>query len=159
MTKNSENASSKQKKVNHKQQVEELTNDLKRVQAEFLNYKRRSEEDKLFAIEIGKEQAVASLLPVLDNLDRAIAHEPDDIKDHQWVKGVSSVVKQLDSQLQNIGLIKVGNIGDIFDPEMHEAISMIDGEGDEEVIVGVAQAGYKLNNRIIRHAKVQVGKK
>lgn len=140
-------------------QVEELTNDLKRIQAEFINFKRRSEQDRLKAVVIGREQAVEKLLPILDNLDRALAHEPDDIKEHPWVKGVSAIVKQLESQLSEIGLKKIGLIGDEFDPELHEAVSMVDSEGEKDVIVAVAQVGYMLDGRVIRHAVVQVGRR
>jgi len=76
------------------ERVLELTADLQRVQADFINFRRRSEEEKLRAIQAGKEQAVLTLLPVLDNIERAIAHEPADIKDHAWVKGVSSIALQ-----------------------------------------------------------------
>ena len=138
---------------------DELLESLQRLQAEFINYKRRSEEDKLKAVAAGKEQAMTALISTLDNLERAIAHEPADIKDHAWVKGVSGIAKQLESELKVAGLEKYGKVGDLFDPELHDAVSMIDGDGDQEVIIGVAQAGYKLDGRVIRHAMVQVGKK
>jgi molecular chaperone GrpE len=147
------------KKSDDNQKVAELTADLQRLQAEFINYKNRTTKDKEFAVEFGKEQAVSSLLPILDNLERAIAHEPADIKEHPWVKGVGAVVKQLESQLKAIGLVKIGKIGEEFNPDYHEAVSMQDGEGDQEVIIGLAQTGYTLDGRVIRHAIVQVGKK
>jgi molecular chaperone GrpE len=150
---------SKEPKKSQKQQIEELTQDLQRVQAEFINFKRRSEEDKARSMLLGKEHAFKTLLPVLDNLDRALAHEPADIKDNPWVKGVSSVVKQLENDLKNAGLEKYGKEGDIFDPEIHDAVSMVDGDGETEVVVGVAQNGYMLDGLVIRHAMVQVGKK
>jgi molecular chaperone GrpE len=150
---------SKQPKKSQKQIIDELTHDLQRVQAEFINFKRRSEEDKIKAVSLGKGQAFKSLLPVLDNLDRALAHQPEDIQDHTWVKGVASVVKQLESELKATGLEKYGTIGEDFDPEVHDAVSMIDGDGEKEVIVGVAQTGYMLDGQVIRHAVVQVGKK
>lgn len=145
-------------KKTQKQQIEELTEDLQRLQAEFINFKRRSEEDKAKAVFVGKEQAYKSLLPVLDNLDRALAHQPEDIQEHAWVKGVASVAKQLESELKTTGLEKYGAVGDPFNPEIHDAVSMLDGDGDTEVIVGVAQTGYMLDGLVIRHAVVQVGK-
>lgn len=157
MTKDDSSAK-KHPKQSPKQQIEELTHDLQRLQAEFINYKRRSEEDKLKAVFLGKEHAFKSLLPVLDNLDRALGHQPEDIKEHAWVKGVESIMKQLESELKGIGLEKYGNVGDVFDPEIHDAVSMVDGEGDTEVIAGVAQTGYMLDGQVIRHAVVQVGK-
>ena len=139
--------------------VTDLADDLLRLQAEFVNYRRRSEQDIIRAVSIGKEQAIEALLPTIDNLERAIAHEPDDIKDHKWVVGVSSVAKQLEAQLVKIGLVKIGEVGELFNPDIHDAVSMVDGEGDQEVIIGVAQPGYKLGDNVIRHAMVQVGKK
>ena len=136
----------------------ELTADLQRVQADFINYRRRAEEDKVRATQNGKEQAVLALLPVLDNIERAIVHEPADIKDHQWVKGVASIAAQLESQLESIGLIKIGVIGEQFDPNRHEAVSMDDADGDTEVISAVLQTGYQFGDVVIRPAMVQVTK-
>lgn len=149
----------KEPKKSQKQQIEELTHDLQRLQAEFINYKRRVEEDKVKALSLGKEHAFKALIPVIDNLDRALAHQPEDIKDHTWVKGVDSVIKQLESELKTQGLVKYGVVGDVFDPEIHDAVSMQDGDGETEVIIGVAQQGYMLDGLVVRHAMVQVGKK
>lgn len=136
--------------------VLELTADLQRVQADFINFRRRAEEDRLKALQTGKEQAVIALLPVLDNIERAIAHEPEDIKDHKWVQGVSAIATQLNSQLESIGLRKIGVIGEPFDPNLHEAISVEEGEGEQEVIAAVLQNGFMFANTIIRPAMVQV---
>lgn len=151
--------SKKAKKDLLQQQITELTEDLKRVQAEYINYKRRSEEEKQRALTVGKEQAVSALLPIIDNLDRAIAHQPQDIIDHPWVKGVAGVAKQLDTQLQGIGVQKIGIVGEEFNPNLHDAVSMQEGKGETEVITAVLQTGFSLNGQVIRHAMVQVGKK
>ncbi len=149
----------KAKKPTKDEQIAELTADLQRLQAEFINFKRRSEEERTRAVSAGKEQAVIALLPVLDNIERAVAHEPEDIKDHAWVKGVSAVSKQLGSQLEAIGLVKVGVEGEPFDPEKHDAIAVDDGEGETEVVSAVLQTGYQFGDQIIRHAMVKVTKK
>jgi molecular chaperone GrpE len=138
--------------------VNELTQDLQRVQADFMNFRRRAEEDKTRALQAGKEQSIYAILPVLDNIERAIAHEPEDIKEHPWVKGVSAIAAQLESQLESIGLRKIGVIGDPFDPTKHEAVSMDEADGETEVIAAVAQTGYQFGDTIIRHAIVQVTK-
>jgi len=138
--------------------VLELTADLQRVQADFINYRRRAEEDRVRALYTGKEQAVMALLPVLDNIERAIAHEPADIKDHAWVKGIAGVAQQLESQLESIGLRKIGVVGEPFDPNLHDAVGMDDAEGETEVIAVVHQTGYKFGDTIIRPAMVQVTK-
>lgn len=147
------------KKNNNQKIIQELTDDIKRIQAEYINYKRRSEEEKQRAVALGKEQAVSVLLPIIDNLERAIVHQPKDIADHAWVKGVAGVEKQLNSQLQGIGLVKIGVVGDEFNPDLHNAVSMQEGDGDKEVITAVLQSGFMLDGKVVRHAMVQVGKK
>ncbi len=149
----------KAKKPTKDAQIAELTVDLQRLQAEFINFKRRSEEDRIRAINTGKEQAVSALLPVLDNIDRAISHEPTDIKDHTWVKGINSVASQLESQLKAIGLLKIGKQGELFDPQKHDAVAVDETDGKQEVIGEVLQQGYQLGDQIIRHAMVKVTKK
>ena len=149
---------SKKPKKNSKQQVAELTEDLQRVQAEFINYKRRADEDRAKAVNAGKETAFKSLLSSLDNIERATSQQPQDIAEHPWVKGIAVMMRQLDSELKAAGLVKYGAVGDEFNPEIHDAVSMVDGEGTKEVIIGVAQTGYMLDGLVIRHAVVQVGK-
>lgn len=137
-------------------QIAELTADLQRLQAEFINFKRRSEEERSRAMQSGKEQAVVMLLPILDNLDRAIKHEPEDIKEHSWVKGIGAVAKQLEAQLESIGLRNLGVVGEDFDPNLHEAVAMEDGDGDAEVIAEVLQTGYIFGDIVLRPAMVRV---
>jgi molecular chaperone GrpE len=148
----------KSKKPTKDEQITELTADIQRLQAEFINFKRRSEEERVRAVAAGKEQAVTALLPVLDNIERAVAHEPEDIKDHAWVKGVGAVSKQLASQLEAIGLKQIGIVGEPFDPQKHDAIAVDDGEGETEVVSAVLQTGYQFGEQIIRHAMVKVSK-
>lgn len=148
----------KSKKPTKDEQIAELTADLQRLQAEFMNFKRRSEEERMRAVGVGKERAAIALLPVLDNIERAVAHEPADIKDHAWVKGVTAVSKQLSSQLEAIGLSKIGIVGEQFDPEKHDAVAVDDGEGETEVVSEVLQPGYQFGDQIIRHAMVKVKK-
>jgi molecular chaperone GrpE len=146
----------KSKKPTKDEHIAELTADLQRLQAEFINFKRRSEEERTRAVAAGKEQAAIALLPVLDNIERAVAHEPEDIKEHAWVKGVSAVSKQLSSQLEAIGLSKIGVEGEIFDPQKHDAVAVDEGDGEMEVVSAVLQPGYQFGDQIIRHAMVKV---
>ena len=155
-------AHKRKKLVNHKPdykaQVVELTEDLQRIQADYINYRRRTEEEKIRAISTGKEQALLALIPVLDNIERAVAHEPENIKDHTWVKGISAVAKQLEDQMQTLGLKKIGIVGEEFDPHKHEAVSMDDQGGDIEVVAVVLQTGYQFNDAILRPAMVKVNR-
>lgn len=145
-------------KPDYQKMVTELVADLQRIQADFVNYRRRSEEEKIQSINLGKEQALLSLIPVVDNIERAIAHEPPDIKDHAWVKGITAVAKQLEDQMQAAGLIKIGIVGEEFDPHKHDAVGVDDKDGDTEVIAEVLQPGYRFGETILRPAMVKITK-
>jgi molecular chaperone GrpE len=141
-------------------QVAELTEDLKRVQADFVNYKRRAEEDKQRAIRFGRESAVMALLASIDNVERALAHLPERLAKDEWALGVKSVAKQLDDALRGIGVERLASLGQEFDPELHEAVSVDEnGKGKKEVVVEELQPGYTMDGEVIRHAIVKVGRK
>jgi molecular chaperone GrpE len=147
------------KTTNYEDAVNELTADLQRIQADFINFRSRAEANRANDINTGKEMAVESLLPVLDNLERAIIHEPKDIKDHAWVKGITQMVKQIDNQLQSIGVTKIDRVGVVFDPNFHEALVMDEKDGKTEVIAEILQTGYQFGDTVIRPAKVKVTRK
>lgn len=139
-------------------QITELTADLQRTRADFENYRKRVDAEKLAARESGQASAVTKLLPVIDNIERAIAYTPEDIKDHKWVQGVASLVKNLEKSLEALNLKRIESTpGSDFNPELHEAIQFDDAAtGDKEVIAEELQAGYILNGQVIRHAMVKV---
>ena len=141
------------------QQESELTADLQRIQADFVNYKRRAEEDQQRAVSIGREGTIAALLPTLDNIHRALTHIPEDLADHDFMKALQSVAKQLEKDLKDMGVERIATIGEEFNPETMEAISMEDGDGDKEVVIEELQSGYTLGGAVIRHAMVKVGRK
>lgn len=137
--------------------IDELTLDLQRTRADFENYRKRVETEKEYARDLGKSQAILKLLPVIDNIERAIAHLPEDLKDNDWAKSVTGLVKNLEKSLENLDLRRIdAKTGMLFNPEHHEAIHMDDGEGKNEVIAKELQPGYKLGNRVIRHSMVKV---
>jgi molecular chaperone GrpE len=136
------------------EQLEELENDLKRVQAEFVNYKRRVETERAEYLDMGRVQAVMTLLPLLDNISRALDHLPPELAGNAWAQGVAHIAKQADDTLKSLGVEKIPTVGTLFDPNLHEAIG---GEGD--MVSEELQAGYKLGERVIRHAIVKVGEK
>lgn len=143
------------KKAELEQQVGELTADIQRIQADFINYRTRAEQDKQLAITAGKAAAVLKLLPVIDNIDRAVNHIPEELADNQWVKGVSSLGKSLDKSLADMGVTRIEAVGQPFDPNLHEAISA-EGEGAHEIVTEELRAGYMLEGQIIRHSMVKV---
>lgn len=151
----------KKKQDQSEQRIEELTLDLQRTRADFENYRKRVEAEKKAATEMGETKAILKLLPVIDTIERAIVHIPQDIAEHQWVQGVAGLVKQLDKALSGMDLKRIqANQGDDFDPELHQAIQFDeDAAGEKEVIAEELQAGYTLKGSPIRHAMVKVTRK
>jgi molecular chaperone GrpE len=131
-------------------QVAELTEALQRERAQFANFKRRSAEEALQAVARGKQILVEKLLPVLDDLDRAREH--GDLADGSPLKALAD---KLGDVLTSEKLAKFGEPGDVFDPELHEAIQN-DGSGDQPVLGLVYRAGYRLGDKVIRTAMVTV---
>ncbi len=143
------------------QQLGELTLDLQRTRADFENYRKRVDAEKSAARESGQSSAILKLLPVIDNIERAVAYTPEDLKDHKWVQGVSGLTKNLEKSLESLNLARIdAKPGTEFNPELHEAIQFDeDAEGEKEVIAEELQAGYTLNGHVIRHAMVKVTRK
>lgn len=137
--------------------VVELTADLQRLQADFINFKTRSEKERLDALKLGREMAVSELLPVFDNLERAFAHTPEDLKDNNWVKGINVLERQLLDVLSNLGLKKIETVGQPFNPSTMEAVSVEEGPG-EEIVAEELQSGYMLGDKVLRPAMVKVKK-
>ena len=150
------------KEIEVEQQLGELTQDLQRTRADFENYRKRSESDRILMYESGQANAILKLLPVIDNIERAIAHIPKELAGDTWVQGVASLVKNLEKSLESMNLKRIdASPGVAFNPDLHEAIQFDEqATGDsldsEEVIAEEMQAGYTLGGRPIRHAMVKV---
>ena len=146
---------------NLEQQVGELTADLQRLRADFENYRKRVDAEKVSARQDGEVRAIMKLLPVVDTIERAVTHIPTDIADHQWVKGVAGLVKQLEKSLAELQLAKIDAAqGTVFNPELHQAVQFDeDATGDIEVIAEELQPGYTLGGSPIRHSMVKVTRK
>lgn len=137
-------------------QVAELTEALQRERADATNLRRRYEEQIGSLQGIAKANVIRELLPVIDNFERALKHVPTDLEGNEYIKGVQGVVKQFEKTLEQIGVTRIKTVGQPFDPRLHEAVSMEDGEGTEEVVSEELQAGYQLADEVIRHAMVRV---
>ncbi len=133
----------------------ELTADLKRVQAEFINYKNRVENEKATLSQFSKAQTIKDLLPIIDDLERALAHQPEELQGNKWAEGVSKVYDRLQKQLEKLGVTKIAALNQPFDPNIHEAVQ-VEGDGDQQIVSEVLQNGYQLDDHIIRHAVVKV---
>lgn len=140
--------------------LNELTADLQRTRADFENFRKRIEADKQAAADNGVTKTVLKLIPVIDTIERATAHIPQDIAEHQWVQGVAGLTKQLGKSLTDMNLERIkADMGTEFNPELHQAIQFDDTtNGDKEVIAEELQPGYKLNGAVIRPALVKVTK-
>ncbi len=138
------------------QQVEGLTQALQRERADATNIRRRHEEELSNLKTRLKAHVIRDLLPVIDNFERALKHTPKDLEDNDYIKGVQGVVKQFDATLADMGVERVKTIGEHFDPHLHEAVSMEEGEGGQEIVSEELQSGYRLGDDVIRHAMVRV---
>lgn len=129
----------------------ERTADLQRLQAEYANYKKRVDRDRAHAREMGIEAVVLDLLPVLDSIEAARAHE-------ELTGGFKLVTDELERVSAKFGLVTYGEVGETFDPQLHEALMHMpyEGEHDDIVIAAVIQKGIKLGERVVRPARVGV---
>ncbi len=138
------------------QQVNDLTEALQRERADAMNLRRRHDEQIANLRNTVKAGVVRDLLPVVDNFERALKHVPDDLAGNDYIKGVEGIVKQFEKTLADIGVERIKTVGEPFDPNLHEAISMEDGDGEQEVVSEELQSGYTLGDEVIRHAMVRV---
>lgn len=137
------------------QRVKTLEDQLKRAVADYHNLEKRVTEGRSELSSWASIELIKKLLPVLDNLEKAVSGMSDEEKKSGWAQGVVMSVKQLNEILKNEGLDQIGADGQ-FDPNLHEAVDM--REGDNEKILEVTRKGYKIGNKILRPAQVVVGK-
>ena len=144
-----------QANIDEKQaEIDELTDRYKRMMAEFENYKKRSAKDRetLYNSLIG--DIVTSILPVVDNLEKAVVAKTDDTS---YQDGVKLVQKQLLDILERYGVKTIETVGKTFDPSLHEAVSHIEDESKgEQEIIEEYRKGYTIGTKVIRHAMVSV---
>jgi len=139
--------------------VEELTNDLKRMAADFSNYRKRNEAERADFAKFAKADLIARLLDVLDGYDRALATIPEDLKGSSWVEGMWLIERKLRQILEAEGLEPVESLGKPFDPYQHEAIAHVESDEPEGTVIDEHQKAYRLHDRVIRPALVTVAKK
>lgn len=140
------------------QQVADLTLDLQRTRADFENYRKRVEQEKEMARGSGRAGAIMKLLPVIDNIERSIAHLPDDLKHNAWAISVVKLTKNLEKSLADMGVERIdATVGKAFNPDMHDAVQFDeDAEGEHEVIAEELQPGYKVDGIVMRPSMVKV---
>ena len=151
---NEENLVTEEAENVQKTEVEELEDRYKRLLAEFENFKKRSqkERDSLYGMITG--DVVSTILPIMDNLEKAANAQTEDVN---YQEGVKMVSKQLSEALVKIGLREIEAVGTTFDPELHDAVSHVeDPEKGVQEIVEEYRKGYKIGNKVIRHSMVIV---
>lgn len=137
-----------------KKQLDEKEDRLKRLMAEFDNFKKRSTKEREHLYNTLISDIIKNLLPVLDNLEKAATAETND---EGYKQGIELVLKQFKEVLKANGVQEIETIGTTFDPEMHEAVSsVVDENLGEKEIKEEFRAGYKIGSKVIRHSMVSV---
>ncbi len=152
----------KKKRSDKKNEIEALTNELAalkdshlRTLAEYDNFRKRSQREKEATYTDAKANTLKLLLPVLDNFDRAAENKTDDIEVYR--KGIEMTLTQLGDILKNLEVEAFGEVGDEFDPNIHSAVMTVENPDlPENSVAGVFEKGYKMGDRILRFATVQV---
>lgn len=146
----------------------QLTEALQRERADATNIRRRHDEQIASLRSTVKASVVKDLLPVIDNFERALKHLPAAVSQEsrdmsqeekqlrEWVEGVKKILLQFEKTLADIGVERIKTVGEPFDPHLHEAVSMEEGDGKQEVVSEELQSGYRLGDDVIRHAMVRV---
>ena len=139
-----------QTEVSTKSAEQVLTEDLQRLQADYSNYRKRVDRDRAVAHELAVASALHEMLPILDDLDRARTHG-------ELEGGFKSVADQIENAVSKIGLVKFGEAGTPFDPQIHEALMhLTSNEVSEVTATEILQKGYKYKERVLRPARVTV---
>ena len=135
-------------------QLKDAKDQLLRTAAEYANFRARSAKEKEQTYSNAKGDVITEILPVIDNLERAVNAEQSDYESLK--KGVEMTLDSLMATLEKISVESYGENGDVFDPNLHNAVMHEDGQGlDETVISDVFQKGYKIKDRVIRPAMVK----
>jgi molecular chaperone GrpE len=143
----------------HRRKAEAYLDLAQRAQADFLNYKRRTAQDLEQKIRDANGGLLTQLLPVLDDLQLALANLPADLAQHPWPQGVGMIGQKLGHILKNQGLEQIGTEGERFDPHVHEAVAYEEHPVyDEGQVASVYRVGYRLNDRVLRPAQVVVAR-
>lgn len=129
-----------------------------RLRAEFENFKKRVQKEKADLLKFGNESLLRALLPVLDNLTRALDHGKEAGGDPSLVEGVELIHKQFINILERFGVKPISAVGELFDPEKHEAVAQEESDLEPNKIMGEVEKGYFYHERLLRPAKVIVAK-
>ena len=144
----------KKEKDNFEQQIEDLTDRLKRSMAEFDNYRKRTEKEKSSMYIIGARDIVEKMLPIVDNFERGLAQAPED---DPFAEGMKMIYKQMMTAFDEMGVKPIEAVGKDFDPNLHNAVMHVEDESvGENIVVEEFQKGYTYKDFVVRHSMVKV---
>ena len=144
----------KKEKDKFEQQIEDLTDRLKRSMAEFDNYRKRTEKEKSSMYIIGAKDIVEKMLPIVDNFERGLAQAPGD---DPFAEGMKMIYKQMMTAFDEMGVKPIEAVGKDFDPNLHNAVMHVEDESvGENIVVEEFQKGYTYKDFVVRHSMVKV---
>ena len=147
----------KKKKDKKDEQIEDLTDRLRRQMAEFENFRKRTEKEKSQMFDMGAKTIVEKVLPVIDNFERGLAAVPEDKKEDAFVVGMDKIYKQFLTTLEEAGVKPIEAVGQEFDPNFHNAVMHVeDEELGENIVAEELQKGYMYRDAVVRHSMVKV---
>lgn len=147
----------KKKKDKKDEQIEELTDKVKRQMAEFDNFRKRTEKEKSQMYDMGAKTIVEKILPVIDNFERGLAAVPEDNKEDAFVVGMDKIYRQMLTVLEEAGVTPIEAVGAEFDPNFHNAVMHVEDETlGENVVAEELQKGYMYRDTVVRHSMVKV---
>ena len=147
----------KKKKDKKDEQIEELTDQVKRQIAEFDNFRKRTEKEKTQMYDMGARSIVEKILPVIDNFERGLAGVSEEQKEDAFVVGMDKIYRQMLTELETIGVTPIEALGKEFDPEYHNAVMQVESEEFESgVVAQELQKGYMYKDSVVRHSMVAV---
>ena len=147
----------KKKKDKKDEQIEELTDRVRRQMAEFENFRKRSEKEKSQMFDMGAKSIIEKILPVIDNFERGLAAVPEEQKEDAFVVGMDKVYKQMLTTLAEAGVEPIEAVGKEFNPDFHTAVMHVeDEELGENVVAEELMKGYMYHDSVVRHSMVKV---
>ena len=147
----------KKKKDKKDEQIEELTDKVKRQMAEFDNFRKRTEKEKSQMYDMGAKTIVEKILPVIDNFERGLAAVPEDNKQDAFVVGMDKIYRQMLTVLEEAGVKPIEAVGAEFDPNFYNAVMHVEDETlGENVVAEELQKGYMYRDTVVRHSMVKV---
>ena len=147
----------KKKKDKKDEQIEELTDKVKRQMAEFDNFRKRTEKEKSQMYDMGAKTIVEKILPVIDNFERGLAAVPEESKEDAFVVGMDKIYRQMLTALEEAGVTPIEAVGAEFDPNFHNAVMHVEDETlGENVVAEELQKGYMYRDTVVRHSMVKV---